>query len=50
MRPYLKKTHHKKRMLEWHKGYALSSNPIPEKKKKKKRKSVQLKFSIGLAK
>jgi hypothetical protein len=33
MRPYLKKTHHKKRMVEWLKAQALSSNPSTKKKK-----------------
>jgi ribosomal protein S21 len=32
----LKKTHHKKGLLEWLKVYALTSNPRTEKKKKEK--------------
>jgi hypothetical protein len=32
MRPYLEKTHHKKRLVEWLKEKALSSNPGTAKK------------------
>jgi hypothetical protein len=34
MRPYLKKTHYKKGLVEWFKVKALSSNPSTAKKKK----------------
>jgi hypothetical protein len=36
MRYYLKKTLHKKRLVEWLKVQALSSNPTTAKKKKKR--------------
>jgi hypothetical protein len=36
MRSYLKKTHHKKGLVEWLKVKALSSNPITEKKKRER--------------
>jgi ribosomal protein S21 len=36
----LKKTHHKKGLLEWLKVYALTSNPRTEKKKKEKEKAT----------
>jgi ribosomal protein S21 len=35
-RLYLKKTHHKKGLVEWLKEYSLSSNPSTAKKKKKR--------------
>jgi hypothetical protein len=35
MRPYLKKTLHKKGLVEWLKVKALNSTPAPQKKKKK---------------
>jgi ribosomal protein S21 len=35
-RPYLKKTLHKKGLVEWLKLKSLSSNPSTEKKEKKK--------------
>jgi hypothetical protein len=35
MRSYLKKTHHKKGLVEWLKVQALSSNPSTTKKKKR---------------
>jgi ribosomal protein S21 len=34
MRPYLKKIHHKKGLMEWLKVKALSSNPRTAKKKR----------------
>jgi hypothetical protein len=38
MRPYLERTHHKKRLVEWLKVKALSSNTSTAKKRKKKKK------------
>jgi ribosomal protein S21 len=37
MRPYLKKTHHKKGLVEWLKVQTLSSSPSTAKKKKNKK-------------
>jgi hypothetical protein len=36
VKPYLKKTHHKKGLVDWLKVKALNSNPSTVKKKKKK--------------
>jgi hypothetical protein len=36
MRPYLKKTHHKKGLVEWLKAKAPSSSPSSAKNKKQK--------------
>jgi hypothetical protein len=36
MRPYLKNNHYKKRLVEWLKVKALSSNPSTGKKKKRR--------------
>jgi hypothetical protein len=35
MRPYLKKTHHKKGLVEWLKVKAQVQVPVPQEKKKK---------------
>jgi hypothetical protein len=40
MRPYLKKTHPQKRLVEWLKVKALNSNPSTAKKKKKKDSTI----------
>jgi hypothetical protein len=38
MRPYLKKTHHKKGLVEWLEVYSLSSSPGTTKKTNKQKK------------
>jgi hypothetical protein len=43
-RPYLEKTDHKKRLVEWFKMYALSSNPTTAKKKKKKERTLSFPY------
>jgi hypothetical protein len=40
MRPYLKKTHHKKGLVEWLKVKALNSNPSTAKKKERKKRKL----------
>jgi hypothetical protein len=46
-RPYLKKTHHKKGLVEWLKVKALSSNTSTA-KKKRKRKRRRKESELGL--
>jgi hypothetical protein len=46
VRPYLKKTHHRKGLVEWLKVKALSSNPSTAKKKKKR--YVIMSYSNGI--
>jgi hypothetical protein len=51
MRPYLKKIHHKKGLMEWLKVKALSSNPRTAKKKgqgEQKRRAGKTKILVGL--
>jgi hypothetical protein len=49
LKPYFKKAHHKKGPVEWLNVYALTSNPVPQKKKrKKKRRDFKGKQSLRL--
>jgi hypothetical protein len=44
MRPYLKKTHHKKGLVEWLEVYSLSSSPGTTKKTNKQKKRIWVPF------